>query len=379
MRQLRWLAASLLMLSLGLGSPQARAADPAPGYGKLRPARLRTGFQKASATQFLSADRKGRLFLLRGDTLEVFRLRVDGDPESVGTLACRQPKENTYAAAMDPGGSTWAVASTAFDLAICGFTEQRRPSGLVGIVSSLAFSGTGPLVSVVPFGRGGMDAAGRVSAKVPLVFKLEGSAWKPVHAAPFPEMAQDSPIGFMTRLKAQTDSLLCAGPKGSLWLASWNSYRVEEVSSFEKARKTLTVGKGGIEWVKLTAEERAANDADIKKRGMDPGQNRGGQVYPQNVIRATVCAPDGAVYLFVTTGEGLALDRFEPAQRSVERILLDGVKVSGGPMSATLAGGDLFFGGRYVQDGLWRIRLEDLADAPWKPVRGARINGKPAS
>ena len=44
-----------------------------------------------------------------------------------------------------------------------------------------------------------------------------------------------------------------------------------------------------------------------------------------------------------------------------------------------LTGGDLVFGGRYIEDGLWQIGLEDLAEASWKPVRGARISGKPAS
>ena len=46
-----------------------------PEPKELTPVRLNSlAPGKAEVTQFLAADRKGRLFLLRGDTLEVFRL-----------------------------------------------------------------------------------------------------------------------------------------------------------------------------------------------------------------------------------------------------------------------------------------------------------------
>lgn len=372
-RRLATLSAAL-MLCLGLG---ARTATPETGYAKLRPTRLRVQtLKKSSANQFLATDRKGRLFLLRGDTLEVFRLRLDGDLESAGRLACRRSPENAYAAAMDPSGSTWAVAATAFDLALCDFTEQRKPSGLTGIVSSVTFSGSSPLVAVVPFGNGGMELSGRASSRVPYVFELDRNTWKPRHSAPFPEI-KSRDIGFATQLKAQADSLICSGAKGAVWLASWNAYRVREVSAFETSGRELTVGSGKVEWVKFTAQERESMDKDLKKRGLDPATNQGGTVYPQSVIRAMACGHDGTIYLFVTTKDGLALDRFEPSQRSLERVLLEGVKVSDGPMSAVLANGELVFVGRSVEDSLWRIAPEALDAAPWQPVRGARFDGKP--
>ena len=375
MRSRRWAKTSAaLLLCLGLGT-QTATSDA--GYSKLRPTKVRSQtLKKSSANQFLAADRKGRLFLLRGDTLEVFRLRTDGDLESAGRLACRRSPENAYAAAMDPAGSTWAVASTAFDLALCDFTEQKKPSGLVGVISSVAFSGSSPLVAVVPLGNGGMDLSSRGSTRVPYVFELDRSTWKPKHSAPFPEVESQG-IGFATQVKAQTDSLICSGAKGAVWLASWNAYHVREVSAFEKSGRELTVGNGKVEWVKFTPQERESMDKDLEKRGLDPSTNQGGKVYPQSVIRAMACGQGGTVYLFVTTKEGLALDRFEPSQRSLERVLLEGVKVSDGPMSAVLANGELVFAGRSVEDSLWRIAPEALDSAPWQPVRGARFDGKP--
>lgn len=91
MRHERLLRVSImLVLCLGLGA-QAQTAAPGSSYAKLRPARVHSlALKKSSATQFLAVDRKGRLFLLRGDTMEVFRLRTDGDVESVGRLACKR-------------------------------------------------------------------------------------------------------------------------------------------------------------------------------------------------------------------------------------------------------------------------------------------------
>jgi hypothetical protein len=276
---------------------------------------------------------------------------------------------------MDPAGSTWAVSGSPFDLALCDLKEQRQPSGLIGWVSSLAFSGTSPLVAVVPFGDVGPDVAMGFSPRPPRVFRLEGSRWEAISWAPLPEI-NDRSKTWTSQLKAETDALICSGPK-SIWLASWSAYRVQEVSAFEKPKRELLVGSGKVEWVSFTAQERARNDADLRRRGLDPRTNQGGKVYPQNVIRAIVCGRDGLIYLFVTTGERLALDRFDPTQQVLERVMLDGVKVSGGPMTAVMANDELIFGGRFVEDGLWRISLEDLATARWKPVLGARIDGKP--
>lgn len=375
----RWFAAlcAVLALSSTLGA-EPRTPSHGSAFAKVRPVRLKLPtLKQGEITQFLAADRKGRLFLLRGDTLEVFRLR-DAELESVGKLACRRSRDGAYAAAMDPSGSTWAVAGTAFDLALCDFREEKRPAGLSGFVSSVTFSGTGPLVAVAG-GGSRPDVARPISAKVPRVFGLEGSRWKAVSWDSLPEIS-DRTIGVMTQIKAQTDSLVCASPKkNSIWLASWNAYRLREVSDSEKPKRELLVGSGKLTWAEWSPKEREALSANLKKQGVDTTKNRGGQVYAQNVIRANLCGRDGLIYLLVTTPEGFALDRFDPVVNTLERVLLDGVKSGEGPMTAVLGSDELLLGGRFTTDGLWRIALEDLASAAWMPVPGARVNGKPIS
>jgi hypothetical protein len=280
---------------------------------------------------------------------------------------------------MDLSGSTWVVSPTGFDLAICDFVEEKRPSGWSGIISSLAYSRTGPLASVVPFG-GGLDSAAPVDNLKPRVFELDRDRWKPVFSAPFPEMSKAPANGWMTQLKAETDTLLCADAKGSLWLASWNTYRVQKISATsEKAEKELVVGSGKIEWEDFSTQERQAIASSVKRNGLDPAKNQGGRARPQSVIRSILCGPGGLVYLVVSTGEGLALDRFDPSLGSLERILLDGMEVGRGPITAVLGAYDLVLGGRLIEDGLWRLSLADLEAARWKPVSGGRLNGRPLS
>jgi len=354
-------------------------AQSAAGYEKVRPERLRLPLPgRVAVTQFLAADSKGRTYLLRGDTLEVFRLRpAEGDLHSLGKLACRRPPEGLHAAAMAPSGSSWVVSPTGFDLATCDFVEEKRPAGWSGIISSLAYSRTSPLASVVPFG-GGLDSAAPVDILKPRVFELEGGRWKPVFSAPFPQISKAPANGWMTQLKAETDTLLCADVKGSLWLASWNAYRVQKISAVsDKPEKELLVGSGKIEWEDLSASERQGIASSVKRSGLDPAKNQGGRARPQSVIRSILCGRGGLVYLVVSTGEGVALDRFDPSLGSLERILLAGVEVGSGPMTAALGAYDLVLGGRLIEDGLWRLSLTDLEAAHWKPVAGGSLNGKP--
>src|SRR5688500_8109819 len=91
-------------MALSLSPAAAQPPAKASGYEKVPTERLRLALPgRAAVTQFLAADRKGRIYLLRGDTLEVFRLRPsEGDLRSLGKLACRRPPEGAHAAAMDP-------------------------------------------------------------------------------------------------------------------------------------------------------------------------------------------------------------------------------------------------------------------------------------
>jgi hypothetical protein len=372
------LCAFLALPSRASSQPQP-AAGPA-GYEKLRLTRVEApALKNSSATQFLAADSKGHPVLLRGDTLEVFRLGADATfDRRIGKLACGLSSDSAYAAAMDPAGSTWAVGSTE-ELALCDFVKEQRPPGLNRMISSLTYSRSGPLVAVTSLGPP-PDAATRDKTKEPRVFGIADGRWLPVAWAPI-RRVKEMPKDLMKLLadgKAQDDALICTGPKEAIWLASWNSYRLQKLSASIKPEREIVVGSGEVEWQKLEKKEEQAREAQERSAyGNLVLQGFAVNSVPRGVVRALLCGREAVFYLVVSTDDGLALDRFDPAQNVLERVLLDGATVSSGPMTAALGADQLWLGGRLASDGLWRISLEDLAAARWKPVRDVKVDGKP--
>jgi hypothetical protein len=402
MMRVRYIALLLftcLALPAGGRSPAQAAVGAAPGYDKLRVTRVMgPSLEDVNVTQFLAADSKGHPMLLRGDTLEVFGLGSDERfDHRLGKLACSRSSDSaaTYAAAMDPTGSTWALSS-ASEIALCDFAKEQRPPGLEWVISSLTYSRSGPLVAVTELGPppAATNYFGRTE---PRVFGLANDRWQPVVWAPILASKKDMPAERVAALvaelkahpmdalakgKAESDALICSTPKDEIWLASWNSYRLQEVSASEKPQKPereLVVGSGEVEWPKLTQKEQGREARDRKTQGVELIPATVGGAVPRAVVRALLCSRR-EIYLVVSTVDGLALDRFDPSQNVLERVLLDGVTVdSSGPMTVALGAEQIWLAGRFGVDGLWRISLEDLTAARWKPVKDAKIDGKPSS
>jgi hypothetical protein len=218
--------------------------------------------------------------------------------------------------------------------------------------------------------------------KEPRVFAIVDGRWQPAVWSPIADF-KEMPANPLAQGKAESDASICIGRKDAIWLASWNSYRLRKVSaSSEKPEREVVVGSGEVEWEKLdkTAREREAQIRRAQAADLVQGPPTEGA--PRGVIRALLCGRDGDLYLVVSTPDGLALDRFDPAQNVLERVLLDGATVSSGPMTAAFApdqlgAEQLWVGGRLAADGLWRISLDDLAAAHWKLVKDVTIDGKP--
>ncbi len=266
------------------------------------------------------------------------------------------------------------------EVAVCDFSRQESFPDLRWVISSATYSSSGPLVSVTSLGPP-PDASDRFRKTVPRVFGLTNGRWQPVVSAPIGHFKEKPASAFemMAASRAQTETLLCSGQGGALWSATQNSYRLQQLSfSSERPDHEIVVGSGEVQWQKLGKREqeqeagrRAAQGAN---RALSPESPAG---VARAAVRALVCGRDGYVYLVVSTAEGLALDRFNPSQSTLERVLLEGVTVSSGPMSAALTPDQFWLGGRLAADGIWRIPVETLAVAHWKPVKEATEDGKP--
>lgn len=392
-RSIALLLCSLLAPSSGATPQPQPAARAALGYEKLRVTRVEgpSSLKDADTTQFLAADNAGHPVLLRGDTLEVFRLGADGSfDRRMGKLACKPSSASAYAAAMDPAGWTWAVSSPR-EVALCDFAKEQRPPGLSWVVSSLTYSKSGPLVAVTALGPP-PDATNYFKKAEPRVFGLADDRWQPVVLAPIlpseilpseKKMPADRlalqaelnahAMEWLAEGKAESDALICMTAKSEIWLASWNSYRLQRVSASDKPEgpeREIVVGNGKVEWPKLAKEDQAREARDRKTQGVEAIPSTVGGAVPRGVVRGLVCGRE--IYLVVSTDEGIALDRFDPSQDLLERVLLDGITISSGPMTAALATDQLWLAGRFAADGLWRISQEDLARAHWKPVKNVK-------
>ncbi len=388
-----FLLCTLLALPSG-ATPQPQPAARTPGDEKVRMTRVEgpPAFKDSDTTQFLAVDSKGNPVLLRGDTLEVFRLGADASfDRRLGKLACNRSAASAYAAAMDPEGSTWAVSS-ASEVALCDFAKEQRPPGLVDwVISSLTYSRSGPLVAVTSLGPP-PDASNNFKSTEPRVFGLADDRWQPIVSVPIQTSKKKMPANRLAAQaeinaqametlaegKAESDALICTTSKGEIWLASWNSYRLQRVSASEKPERPereVVVGSGEVEWPKAAKQEHESEARDRKAQGVEGIPSTVGGAFPRAVVRGLVCGRE--IYLVVSTDDGLALDRFNPSQNVLERVLLDGATVSSGPMTAALGGDQLWLAGRFASDGRWRISLEDLATAHWKPVKDVRVDGKP--
>ncbi len=354
------------------------AANPAPqptkslAPVKIHPQRVSAPpLEDSAATQFLAADTKGHPFLLRGDTLEVFGLGADAAfNRRAGQLACDRSRGPAYAAAMDPDGSMWAVGWPN-EVVLCDHDKEQHPDGLRSLISSLAYSASGPLVAVTSIGPPADASEPRIQKTIPRVLGLADGRWQPVVWAPVPSF-REMPANPLAEGKAQTDSLVCTAKNDATWLAYWNRYRLQKVSK-DGVEREVVVGSGDVVWQGLSKKEeehealvRSAQGAD---RILLPPS---GATMPRGVVRALVCGRDGYIYLVVSTPEGMALDRFNPTQNLLERVMLDGVAVSTGPMTAAFAGDELWLAGRLAADGLWKIPVEVLMAAQWQPVQDVR-------
>jgi hypothetical protein len=380
------IAALALCTLLGIpvaALPQSQAIAGGPEYAKLRLIRVKApAVERAATTQFLAADAKGHPLLLRGDSLEVFGLGPDaGFDRRIGQLTCDRSSGPVYAAAMDPVSLSWAVglAGSAKEVDLCDFSEQTTPPEIGWVISSVTYSSSGPLVGVTCLGpRPGLTSGHEKS--VPRVFGLQDGRWQPIAWAPVAESKEmpANPMDGMAEAKAMSDASYCAGPNGALWAASWNSYHLQKLSSSATPEHDIVVGSGEMAWHKLDKEEEGheqrASAAAGANRLMVPSSSAG---VPRGVVRALVCARDGYLYLVVSTPEGLALDRYNPSQSSLDRVMLDGATVSSGPMTVALTSDQLWLGGRLATDGIWRIPSEDLDTAHWKPVKNVKADGKP--
>jgi hypothetical protein len=374
---------AVVALALFAAPPPSKPAIEVPGFASVAMERLagEPSRQSPQVLQFLRADAKGRLYLLHGDTLEVDEIKPSGKVVPRGKAPSRRATEGDTIteAALSPDGDRWLLFDTTGDrLTLLSGDELRDLPSSGWDVSAVAYTDDGPVVAVLPAQVGGQEAtapSGRPSLeKPPLLLRLDGQTWQVLVPGKVFETSNARAAGFQA-LVAERSSRLAAGPKGALWVAQQDAYIVRRYSRMGVLQGSLLVGGGRVQWRDRTEEDWKRLEAAAQAGGMKLNRSHLSRQEAVRVVRA-LTAQDNRVYLVIETTAGLALDRWDPETQVLDRVQLAG---SVGPGRLSIAAGrdGLYIAGAHLGEPVWRLDLDRLETAKWKPVPEAVVESPP--
>ena len=352
----------------------------------VRPLHLASG-SAWDGTQFLQADKKGRLFLLRGKTLEVFRLNGEGGLEPVsqvaeGSSAMVGRPLDVWQAAMSPQGD-WVVQD-GFETRILRDGEEKLLTGPQWAVSAVGFLGDAPVIAGSPVEVDHARAFARALPESVDLIAAWDDKWEPLVSATAKAKQALDPLA----LSEQRMVRLAGTADGHLWVGFEFERRFREYSPAGKLLTEIVVG-GGEAKPAADAEarkKRMAGEAEQFSAGLSARDAAGGgkkvpveifEVTAEPVTRALAPGRDGHVYFLVrgAAGDkgGMALERYDSASGKLERLPLD---ISDPGLTTMAAGKDgLYIAAVMAKAGIWSLTWEELEAASWSPVEEAKISG----
>ncbi len=319
-------------------------------------------------TQFVGADREGQVFLLQGESLEVFQLKSDLslDPH----VQLMRPSEMAR-----PGFVRWAVTSDGDEWILLRSdlwcTSERDTETLPAVgwaLDALTLFKGAAIAAVRPFGVGRTPQRRRIVAgePAPQLMIQSGNKWDVFAEAgvfPTPDEYRNE---FMRIVQERSVELAPGGNRG-VWVADRYRYRIRLLSP---AGKELTViaGDPGIQFEDADEDEAAG---ELREQA---GPVAVGKSVLANTaistLRGLVEGPAGELYV-ISKVETLALDRYDPVEGQVERVPLD-IDYQGRFSLAAGADG-LYLAAFKGHLGRWFLSWEALEAAPWQVVKDLEI------
>jgi hypothetical protein len=360
MRAARWIGLLLAApLLLGNAPVKEKGLTPEPfAMGEAAPS--------WDKPQFVRADRKGNVFLFRGDTFEVYALGKHdelGEPVPLKTteVAARFIQD----AVLSASGERWLVLD-GISPRLFEDGEEKPVPPLSWRPWSIAFLGEAPLVSVIPVWASAGDAGtGRLSS-APWIFSLGSRAWEPL--VDNPDLTAEEAKADRSRqneLVARYALFLAGDRRGKLWVGRQYSYTVEHWSAAGRRLLSIVVDGGEVKHREKPATAPAA--ARRQKAAFS-------SFTAEPVILDLAEARDGRLYLLVRTpGGGLAVDRYDSVRSVVERVRVN--LEEEGRFSMAAGRDALYFAAWNGRRGRWKLSWETLEAAEWKEVEGAEVSG----
>lgn len=329
--------------------------------------------------QFVQADGLGHVFFLRPDHFEIYPLTKSGHlGEPIRLQASGASAGFVREAAMSRAGDRWLLLSgTAVRLFVDG--KEKIVPPLDWKPWSLTLVRDVPVVAVAPFPMGGRTVDPKRVGTPPWLLRLDADQWSQTLELKGVSVSDLLENGGLNDAIAKNSVVMTEDRKGRLWAARQYAYRVQRFSSSGRLLLEITVDKGEV--------RKKENDRGIEVRLHDGVQNpteasqnprtEKGTYFPftgERVVYGITEGRDGRIYFLISaTSGGAALDRYDPGRNLLERIPLS-VKLK---ETFSLASGKdaLYLAPWNTDGGRWKISWDELEIAPWKTVKGARIDG----
>lgn len=334
----------------------------------LPPLRDWTGMQSIHATE------KGRVYLLRSGTLEVYPLDgADklGEPTKLKSSGADSPASVRVAAMGEP--EEWLFLGSNLRWVVDGKEVPLGPLNQVPLSVTLAGGKPVALLSAIQFRRDKVE----IPSELPSLARWDGDEWQPLVV----ESIADPDPSSMKALNAR-DSVLASDSKGELWRAQIYEPRVSHYSASGKLRLEWTTEKGKTVQASDAQVDRTRRELERVSRGMGgradaPVARKSFEVNTaQPLQRALTVARDGTVYLLIRDPEkqqSSRLRRWDPLRRVLDEVALP-IDIPG---RATMALGTegLHIAHFNAADGRYFIPQETLDAARWRAVRDVEIDG----
>jgi hypothetical protein len=339
--------------------------------------------------QFMQADKQGRVFLLDGDTLEIFQIVAGDKLASRGKLDATGSVEAgeravLRQAVMSPAGDVWLLLDSTGKVRLFRSGKEKSLPPTDWIVTALAAPRGTPLLAVKPGQRasgrdvGVTDDPDHPPVRPPFLLEMGDSEWETLVQGDYFRLGETrASVGH--EIRAGSEVWMATEPNGTIWIAYRNAYRLKRYSPLGKLKDEIVVGAGTVKWAERSAEDWKKLEAVAKENKFAFRRSGVSPVQETAVVRAMTLGRDGRVYLLVETPKGLALDRFDPdpARQVLERVLLSGI--DSGRFTMAAGRHALYLAALAGNGGRWKLPWESLEAAKWELVEDVAINGQPAA
>jgi hypothetical protein len=358
----RFNAALIAFILAGLGV--AAASEKADK--RLQLSRVATPGASWEGPQFVRADRSGRVFLLRGDKLEVYSIGKDGAAAKPLRLETASDAiGHLLHAAMSPSGDQWLMYAEGKVRLFVDGKEKALPP-VAWQPWTVGFLRDTPAVAVMPRPLPSTVLHLQDLGDVPWLVTLDNDRWSALveHSGLSAEKAWKE-RSRMNEWVAEHASYLAPARDGKLWVASQYRYRLRRLSPMGRTLSEIVLEK---EQKKASGRPAANREAAATLKSMEAhgGKATFTAFTEKPVIADVVEGPDALYLLIHEMGGGLALDRYDAVLDGIERVRLS----HQGSGRFTLASGKdgLYIAPLDPAEGLWKISWSALESVAWEKV-----------